>query len=151
MNNAIARHTGPAEYTAREASKGRHAYHLAANRKQGPDARTQGDQLTSDTAESVTRARWAMEGSYGSEYAHAIQAQLSFDLASARTPLQIARAYRNAGMMAHHIAALMDYSDLNARGITAAYKRAGYDPEQFAALNNKLADLARDYYTAEEV
>lgn len=148
---ATARHTGPADYIACEASKGRHAYHLAANRKQGPDARAQGDQLTSDTAESVTRARWAMDGSYGSEYAHAIQAALLSELERARTPLQIARAYRNAGQMAHHIAALMDYSDLNTRGITAAYKRAGYGPEQFATLNNQLADVAREYYTAEEL
>ena len=29
MNNATARHTGPTEYTTREASKGRHAYHMA--------------------------------------------------------------------------------------------------------------------------
>jgi 2-hydroxychromene-2-carboxylate isomerase len=150
MTNATAQHTGPADYIAREASKGRHAYHLAASRKQGPDARAQADELTRDTAEGVTRARWAMDGSYGSEYAHAIQAALLAELASVRTPLQIARAYRNAGQMAHRIAALMDYCDINARGITAAYKRAGYGTEQFAALNDQLADLARSYYTTEE-
>jgi hypothetical protein len=149
--NATRRHTGPADYIRRETDKGLRAYHAAASRKQGPDGREQAAELVANTTEHMHRARWVLEGTYGSEYAHAVQARLFADLEHARTPLQIARAYRNAGIMAHHIAALMDYSDINARSITAAYKRAGYDKAQFAAMNDQLADMVRDYYTADEV
>lgn len=149
-NNMTTRHGGSVEYIGREcATAGRKLAEMQARRQIASEAREQAAQLA-DSAARIERARWAMDGHYGSEFAVYIDAQYTREMAHAKTPLQRRRAAKWAGMTAYQVAALADFDALNAAGITRALKAAGYDKADFDALNDKLADLAETYYRDEE-